>query len=125
MQDLDDDPRVGRRRLSAIQGERGTPTVTTQDASVVSAQRLLKVATVAVRVTALVEPALGVPTVAYARPPPVSATAASTTLAAVHFVTRMCILAVRRVRFGSRQLSALQDRPELQDRPSGEAVRLL
>ena len=45
MQDLDDDPRIGRRRLSAVQGERGTPTVTTQDASVVSAQRLLKVAT--------------------------------------------------------------------------------
>ena len=45
MQDLDDDPRVGRRRLSAIQGERGAPTVATQDASVVSAQRLLKVAT--------------------------------------------------------------------------------
>ena len=45
MQDLDDDPRIGRRRLSAVQGERGTPTVTTPDASVVSAQRLLKVAT--------------------------------------------------------------------------------
>jgi diguanylate cyclase (GGDEF)-like protein len=45
MQDLDDDPRIGRRRLSAIQGERGAPTVATQDASVVSAQRLLKVAT--------------------------------------------------------------------------------
>jgi hypothetical protein len=45
MQDLGDDPRVGRRRLSAIQGERGTPTVTPDDASVVSAQRLLKVAT--------------------------------------------------------------------------------
>jgi diguanylate cyclase (GGDEF)-like protein len=44
MQDLGDDPRVGRRRLSAIQGERGTPTVTSEDASVVSAQRLLKVA---------------------------------------------------------------------------------
>jgi diguanylate cyclase (GGDEF)-like protein len=44
MQDLDDDPPVGRRRLSAIQGERGTPTVTTRDESVVSAQRLLKVA---------------------------------------------------------------------------------
>ena len=44
MQELDDDPRVGRRRLSAIQGERGTPTVTTPDESVVSAQRLLKVA---------------------------------------------------------------------------------
>jgi diguanylate cyclase (GGDEF)-like protein len=44
MQDLGDDPRVGRRRLSAIQGERGTPTVTPEDASVVSAQRLLKVA---------------------------------------------------------------------------------
>ena len=45
MQDLGDDPSVGRRRLSAIQGERGTPNVTTQDASVVSAQRLLNVAT--------------------------------------------------------------------------------
>ena len=45
MQDLDDDPRVGRRRLSAIQGERGTPTVTPEDAPVVPAQRLLKVAT--------------------------------------------------------------------------------
>jgi diguanylate cyclase (GGDEF)-like protein len=44
MQDLGDDPRVGRRRLSAIQGERGTPTVTPEEASVVSAQRLLKVA---------------------------------------------------------------------------------
>jgi diguanylate cyclase (GGDEF)-like protein len=44
MQDLGDDPRVGRRRLSAIQGERGAPTVTTPDESVVSAQRLLKVA---------------------------------------------------------------------------------
>ena len=44
MQDLDDDPPVGRRRLSAIHGERGTRTVTTQDESVVSAQRLLKVA---------------------------------------------------------------------------------
>jgi diguanylate cyclase (GGDEF)-like protein len=45
MQDLDDDPPRGRRRLSAIQGERGTPAVTTEDAAVVSAQRLLKVAT--------------------------------------------------------------------------------
>jgi diguanylate cyclase (GGDEF)-like protein len=45
MPDLGDDPRVGRRRLSAIQGERGTPSVSTEDASVVSAQRLLKVAT--------------------------------------------------------------------------------
>jgi len=45
MQDLDDDHRVGHRRLSAIQGERGTPLVTTEDAAVVSAQRLLKVAT--------------------------------------------------------------------------------
>ena len=36
---------VGRRRLSAIQGERGTPSVSTPDASVVPAQRLLKVAT--------------------------------------------------------------------------------
>ena len=45
MQDLDDDHRVGRRRLSAIQGERGTPTVTPQDAPLVPAQRLLKVAT--------------------------------------------------------------------------------
>ena len=45
MQDLDDDPPLGRRRLSAIQGERGTPAVTTEDAAVVSAQRLLKVAT--------------------------------------------------------------------------------
>ena len=45
MQDLDDDPRVGRRRLSTIQGERRTPTVTPPDASVVPAQRLLKVAT--------------------------------------------------------------------------------
>ncbi len=45
MQDLDDDPPLGRRRLSAIQGERGTPPVTTEDAAVVSAQRLLKVAT--------------------------------------------------------------------------------
>src|SRR5580658_6041339 len=45
MQDLDDNPPLGRRRLSAIQGERGTPPVTTEDASVVSAQRLLKVAT--------------------------------------------------------------------------------
>ena len=44
MQDLGDDPRVGRRRLSAVQSERGTPTVTTPDESVVSAQRLLKVA---------------------------------------------------------------------------------
>jgi hypothetical protein len=44
MQDLDDDPRVGRRRLSAIQGERGAPTVATQDEAVVSAQQLLKVA---------------------------------------------------------------------------------
>jgi len=45
MQDLDDDQPLGRRRLSAIQGERGTPAVTAEDASVVSAQRLLKVAT--------------------------------------------------------------------------------
>ncbi|HLN41937.1 MAG TPA: diguanylate cyclase [Acidimicrobiales bacterium] len=45
MQDLGDDPRAGRRRLSTIQGERGTPTVTPQDAPVVPAQRLLKVAT--------------------------------------------------------------------------------
>ena len=44
MQNLDDDPPVGRRQLSAIHGERGTRTVTTQDESVVSAQRLLKVA---------------------------------------------------------------------------------
>jgi diguanylate cyclase (GGDEF)-like protein len=45
MQDLGDDPRVGRRRLSSIQGERGTPTVTSPDQPVVPAQRLLKVAT--------------------------------------------------------------------------------
>ncbi len=45
MQDLDDDPRVGRKRLSAIQGERGTPTVALEEAPVVPAQRLLKVAT--------------------------------------------------------------------------------
>jgi diguanylate cyclase (GGDEF)-like protein len=44
MQELDDDPRIGRRRLSAVPGEQGTPTVTTRDESVVSAQRLLKVA---------------------------------------------------------------------------------
>src|SRR6202035_390512 len=44
MQDLGDDPRLGRRRLSSVQGERGTPTVTEKDQPVVPAQRLLKVA---------------------------------------------------------------------------------
>jgi diguanylate cyclase (GGDEF)-like protein len=44
MQDLDDDPRPGPRRLSSIQGERGTPPVTSPDQPVVPAQRLLKVA---------------------------------------------------------------------------------
>jgi diguanylate cyclase (GGDEF)-like protein len=45
MQDLDDDPRSGRRRLSAIQGECATPIVTPDDTPVVPAQRLLHVAT--------------------------------------------------------------------------------
>jgi len=44
MQDLDDGPRVGRRRLSAIQGERGAAPVARPKASVVPAQRLLEVA---------------------------------------------------------------------------------
>jgi diguanylate cyclase (GGDEF)-like protein len=44
MQDLGDDPRIGRRRLSSVQGERETPTVTPSDQPVVPAQRLLKVA---------------------------------------------------------------------------------
>jgi diguanylate cyclase (GGDEF)-like protein len=44
MQDPGDDPRVGHRRLSSIQGERGTPTVNPPDQPVVPAQRLLKVA---------------------------------------------------------------------------------
>jgi diguanylate cyclase (GGDEF)-like protein len=45
MQDLDDGSRIGRRRLSAIQGERTTPTVTTRDTtSVVPADKLLEAA---------------------------------------------------------------------------------
>jgi len=44
MHEPDDDPGMGRRRLSAIPGERGTPVVTSEDTPVVSAQRLLKVA---------------------------------------------------------------------------------
>jgi diguanylate cyclase (GGDEF)-like protein len=43
MPDADDDPR-GRRRLSAIQGDRGSPAVIPQDSSVVPAHRLLDVA---------------------------------------------------------------------------------
>jgi diguanylate cyclase (GGDEF)-like protein len=44
MQDPDDDPRVGRRRLSSVQGEREAPTVTPREEPVVPAQRLLKMA---------------------------------------------------------------------------------
>jgi diguanylate cyclase (GGDEF)-like protein len=44
MQDPDDGPRVGRRRLSAIQGEGGGASLVREKASVVPAQRLLDVA---------------------------------------------------------------------------------